>query len=192
MKKIKWQEIIIESILIVFSILLALAVNQCQQVKKEDRDKDETLQNIVAEINGNINDLDKSIHYHQTAIRKLRAVENSEIKISTTIEVIRNSLDQGLRPPNLQSTSWNSAIVSNNIRLLDFETVKDLSSLYSLQNKGVEKTWETIAEFVFSGTSYDVTATPTNIQVLVAYLEELKSQEEYLKEKAIKVKRKFE
>ena len=186
----KWKEIIVESGLIVFSILLALTINQCQNSKKEKRDKEETVKGIVSEINQNVKNLDQTIAYHQAAIKKLKNVlknEKPELENYTTIEVVRNSLEHGLKPPNLQNTSWNSAVISNNIGLLDLDVVKMFSNLYSQQNKGVEKTWDTIADFVFSRESYDSKYTSQNIQVLIAYLEELNSQEKYLKDEAKKI-----
>lgn len=62
-----------------------------------------------------------------------------------------------------------------------------LSNRYSLQNKGVEKTWNTIADFVFSRESYHSKNTSQNIQVLIAYLEELNSQGKYLKDETKKI-----
>lgn len=185
----KWKEIIIESGLIVFSILLALTVNQCQSSKKMKRDKEETVNGIVSEIHQNIEILDQAIAYHQAAVENLRNVldQKADFGGKTTIEIIRNSLELGLKPPNLQNTSWNSAVISNNIGLLDLEVVKIFANLYSLQNKGVEKTWSAIADFVFSRESYDSKHTSQNIQVLIAYLEELNSQERYLKDDAKKI-----
>ena len=183
--KIDFKHLLIEAILIVFTVLLALALSEWRSSIKEESTKESVLANIVREIKANKEDLESKMGYHQEMSQRLgQYVESdslwSTLKYNSGIEAMIQIMDKGLQNPNLQSGAWRSAELSGIVNTFDFETLYVLSTLYQVQNEGPASTWKTMAAHFGNPYSYD----PANARKLALMLQlgfgELYSQERSL------------
>lgn len=188
LKRVNGFQIIIESLLIIFSILFALGVNEIRATKQLNSQKEESLHNLENELKRNFKGLEKVIPYHKKITQRLLKMIDSLSTIKgeinkTGLELMSDVNPSGIMPPSPQKTSWETIRITNSISLLDFELVNDLSKLYKLQEDGVEITWKLIANFLLSRENFDPNHTFENLKILNAYITELYSQELYLKQK---------
>ncbi len=188
LKRVNGFQIIIESLLIIFSILFALGVNEIRATKQLNSQKEESLHNLENELKQNFKGLEKVIPYHKKITQRLLKIIDSLSTIKgeinkTGLELMSDVNPSGIMPPSPQKTSWETIRITNSISLLDFELVNDLSKLYKLQEDGVEITWKLIANFLLSRENFDPNYTLENLKILNAYITELYSQELYLKQK---------
>lgn len=132
-----------ESALIVFSILLALAINEWKENRDHERLARQALENFEREIQENSSRVERGIPYHShllEAFKKSRSV--SEIPGW-----------QGIDAPILQDTAWQTALATNALGQIRYDTVSALSRVYTSQ-KSFEKTSEDVtATLVAQGLS---------------------------------------
>ena len=129
------RKILIESALIVFSILLALAVNEWADSRKQAALTERAVHAIREEIAGNAQRISAVRAYHQTLI--------DASKRADTLHLIHSYEDfkraapswSGFRNPELDATAWQSAITLGVVPNIGFDTVRTLSRLYLLQTK---------------------------------------------------------
>lgn len=184
-----WRRFLFESLLIVFSILLALLINQWREYGKEVAQRQKALNMIINELEHNSNQLQLVIPYHQEASATLDSIlaipsAQSPLHGKTTLEVISGFLRRGINPPELQKTAWNTSQLSGAVSLFDEETIYALANVYETQDKGVEIMWKEIAKLYIDPGSFDLTFTQRNILLLRFYFNELQAQEVFLQQRA--------
>ncbi len=149
--KIDFRSILIEAVLIVFTVLLALALSEWRNSIKENRTKQAVLNNIVQEIESNKLELEEKLGYHSEIAKKLGSYLNSDSLWSTLtyrsgMEAMIQIMDKGLQNPNLQTGAWRTAEVSGVVGSFDYETIYTLSNVYRIQMDGPENTWKQLAK----------------------------------------------
>ena len=131
----KWKEnlreqfptILVEVVSVVFAVLLALAVNAWQERRAEDHLAQEAWQRIEAEIRLNRDELATSLPEQRATLEEFRqtvARYETEPGDSVRIELTTGSL---------RDAAWQTALVTQAVRFMDFEKVSDLSAIYNLQ-----------------------------------------------------------
>lgn len=183
--KIDFRHILIEAILIVFTVLLALALSEWRDSIQEEKTKEAILRNIISEIENNKADLESKKDYHQEVSQKLRDYLNSDslwssLNVDLGIGGLVQILNKGLQNPNLQSGAWRSAELSGIVNSFDYETIYTLSNLYRVQENGVESTWKSMASFFIQPESYDPENQKRIALMLQLGFQELYSQENFL------------
>lgn len=184
-----WKTILTESMLIVFSILLALLINQWTNNLQLKKQKNRSLSLIVQELEHNRNSLENLAPYHQRFADKLDALIQSDsfpeaFARMNGMEILRSGImTSGLGKPDVQSTAWNAAQLSNAINLFDDQTLYTLSSIYELQEEGVDIVWKEVGRYILSAEMLDPQRKEIALKLLSIYINELASQELFLKEK---------
>lgn len=183
--KLDFRHLVIESILIVFTVLLALALSEWRSSIKEDNTKEAVLKNIIKEIESNKQDLESKMGYHQEMSQKLGEYVESDslwstLKYNSGIEAMIQIMDKGLQNPALQSGAWRSAELSGIVNTFDFETLYILSTVYQVQNEGPSSTWKTMAALFGNPYSFDPANARTLGRMLQLGFRELYSQERSL------------
>ncbi|MEM9340076.1 MAG: hypothetical protein AAGA66_15175 [Bacteroidota bacterium] len=193
--KIDIRYLVIEALLIVFTVSLALALNEWRTNVKERKIENKVLKNIVSEITSNKKDLESKLLYHQQTARNIGAYLSSDSLWSTlsyrsAVEAISLMMPDGISNPNLQSGAWNSAVLSGVVNSFDYDVLYTLSNLYQVQETGPNSTWKIMAGFFSESGSYD----PKNARQLALRFQlafgELYSQERSLLsnyERALKI-----
>ena len=135
MHKPAWlAEVIVQSIAVTVSILLALWVDQWKQKRAEQTLAREAMSNFVTEIRRNEARMDDVLPYHEGLQTMLSGVESSH-SIKTESDFQSAVGVDGLRPPSLLQTAWQTSIATGALTHLDYETVAALSLTYTLQDR---------------------------------------------------------
>lgn len=135
MRKPAWlAEVIVQSIAVTVSILLALWVDQWKQRRAARDLATESMTNFVTEIRQNEARVDDILPYHE-GLRSMLKQEEYTHSIHTQSEFQSAIGIDGLRPPSLLQTAWQTAIATGALTHLDYETVAALSLTYTLQDR---------------------------------------------------------
>ena len=120
---------LVESIFVVASILLALAVDQWAQDQEYEDLADQSLATFEQEILQNQARLEDAAPYHRGIERLLmQMLELPEERMD-----VRPVLE-GLEPPVLLSTAWATSLATGVLTHMEFEVVSALSLTYSIQD----------------------------------------------------------
>lgn len=117
-----------ESMLIVVSIVLALAVDEWRQNRQDEELATQSLEVFEREIRQNLARVDAAVPYHaglRAVVARMAAGENAGPDLRSVVE--------GLEPAVLLSTAWETALATGALTHLEFELVQALSLTYSLQ-----------------------------------------------------------
>lgn len=119
---------IVESIFVVGSILLALAVDEWSQNQEYAELADQSLSIFEREIRQNRARIDDGVPYH-TGIRDFLG----GMRVETSAPADLTSIMEGLKPPVLLNTAWETALATGALTHMEFEVVSALSLTYSIQ-----------------------------------------------------------
>jgi hypothetical protein len=126
-------KILVESFLIAFSILLALAVDDWKEERENQERVREAVVNFEREIRQNKAHLEDRFAYHERLNKALKGVNPKDVH---TIEELRQRINfQGLNVAFLLDTAWQTALTTNALTHMDTETISRLSSIYTLQKR---------------------------------------------------------
>jgi hypothetical protein len=177
-------KLLFESVLIVFSILLALSVSECSERSNRQERAEVALDNIRAEIASNAASLRRIVPYHQQMLARLDlllADSASVLRSQGVIGTISRIAPEGLQPPTLGSTAWGIATTTDAISRIDYAQVYVLSRLYQIQHMGVETTVPRLSELLLSRETFQTERDPLpSLRLLQLILNELVTQEQFL------------
>jgi hypothetical protein len=177
-------KLLFESVLIVFSILLALSVSECSERSNRQERAEVALDNIRAEIASNAASLRRIVPYHQQMLARLDlllADSASVLRSQGVIGTISRIAPEGLQPPTLGSTAWGIATTTDAISRIDYAQVYVLSRLYQIQHMGVETTVPRLSELLLSRETFQTEQDPLpSLRLLQLILNELVTQEQFL------------
>lgn len=124
--------ILVESALIVMSILLALAVNEYERNREDIELATQALQAFEREIRQNRARLE-DVGPYRRGLREVitRMAEDGGLASSDEFQATIGL--EGLRPAFLTSTVWETALTTGALPHIDFDLVNALSLTYSLQ-----------------------------------------------------------
>ncbi|MEM7573934.1 MAG: hypothetical protein AAF433_13590 [Bacteroidota bacterium] len=182
------KKIIRESLLIVFSILFALVINEWRANQKLRVEKEKILDSIVLELENNLASLEEVAPYHAQVAERLNELLTQEyledsLGNQNPIEVFLQHSGYGLQEPRVQANAWQTAQLSGTLSQFDNETIYELSKLYELQNEGVEAAWKKIVEMFYDNDSFEAIHRMAVLQKLQLSMASLSGMEEYLIEK---------
>jgi len=151
-----WRYVITESLLIVLSLLLAFFANQWRADAEAQKQSDEALANIREEIARNKASLETVIPYHEEILTQLENYIKNKNSPRSGMLMAHLTLfaPKGLNPPVLQKSAWTISQSSNALRV-NFDLLYSLSSLYFLQEVGVNKTLERMLNKVMSKSMFE-------------------------------------
>jgi hypothetical protein len=178
---------VFESVMIVFSILLALGVSQCSEQASRRERAQVALRNIHAEITTNAASLRRSVPYHRDMVKRLDALladSAAVLRREGMVGTLGRIAPEGLQPPTLSSTAWEMATMTDAVARTDYSRLYAISRLYQLQRMGVEGTLPRLSELIFSPDAFRTEQDPLpSLRLLQLILNELLTQEEYLLER---------
>ena len=124
--------VIFESLMIMFSILAALGINDWTIQRDTKRLVDRTVIAFEAEVTQNLRWIEESIPYHNGIKQVVAQYRQNKIPIS--VEWYQQILSD-FKPSVLRESAWETAVATGSITEIDFELVSALSLTYSLQNR---------------------------------------------------------
>lgn len=124
--------IIVESILIVLSILLALAVSEFQRNREDTELADQALRAFDREIRQNRARLE-DVGPYRRGLREVIVRMDADGGLGSSDEFQSTIGLEALRPAFLTSTVWETALTTGALPHIEFDLVNALSLTYSLQ-----------------------------------------------------------
>ncbi len=127
-----------EMVSVVFAVLLALIANEWRQAVHTQKRVNVALQNIRAEATENINSLRTTSAIQQTYLDSLRATftrpsrrRRANQPFAQVYLELQSKIGQGLLVPNVNTSSWRSAVSTGLISEFRYPVVLKLSDIQS-------------------------------------------------------------
>lgn len=124
-------KLLIETVSIVLAVLLALAVDQWREGRSNEKLAQEALNRIVAEQKANVTELEDVLKDHQALRERLENVM-TELEKAGDDPGIQLNIDIRFTLGILKRTAWQTAIVTQAVRYMDFQVVQELSEIYEV------------------------------------------------------------
>jgi hypothetical protein len=173
------SQVLLESSMIVFSILLALWVNDWQQDQQNEKLTAQSLVNFLKEIQRNEAWLEDVAPFHQGLATALKQQIGANT-IRSRAELLDMVGPDGVRPPDLLDTAWQTAIATGALTHMDYTTVSALSLTYSQQARFREDVRARLPNALRTGDVRDEDA-PAAARSVELYLEDVTGNEEQLR-----------
>ena len=120
-KRFPWLQLTIEAVLIVLSVLLALALNQWRQNRQDRALAQQALQTLRLEIQANQAEVEQKLAYHKEIYDRVSEhPEQSGISLRTAF---------------LRNTAWETVQATGAATHLDYEVAAAASAIHGMQQK---------------------------------------------------------
>ena len=172
-------EVIIQSLAIIFSILLALWADQWKESRKSRELAIISLKNFLTEIQQNEARLDDDMPYHK-GLRTMLVQLDSAHSIHTPAEFQDAVGVDGMRAPALLETAWLTAVATGVLTKLDYETVSALSLTYTLQDRFREDS-RTGLQSVMAASNFTTGGAAPAVETAKNYVSEVVTSEDELR-----------
>lgn len=123
---------IVESALIVMSILLALGLDEWQEDQEIQELIDRSVGNFRNELRQNMNRIEDVSAYHKGVQQLL--INRSMAQSSQSVSEFR-SIMEAMQPIVLTSSAWDTAVATGALGRMDFELVSALTLTYNTQQR---------------------------------------------------------
>lgn len=153
-----WKEYLIESLLIVFSVLLALFLTESINKSHDRKYTKDLLKNIVIELKNNKTAILEMQEYN---LKVLNKIDSALVERKIQDEIVSNSefhlnaiAPHGVLFRYLDDDAWTIAKNNNIISKLDIESVSILNKVYEDLER-IEKVEDEVAKVIFERNSRD-------------------------------------
>lgn len=177
-------KLVFESILIIFSVLLALFLNEYRGQLKENQQKELAMKMVKIELKSNLEILNEWRPYHEKVLKNLNEALNSN-SINSTLFTENGVFTWSLMPNGvvqrvIDNGSWQTLKSSSISSTIEFNTMFTLSELYKHQAQGVESTLNRILKIISARESLEQKNQRSTIILLRNTFHEMVSQEIFL------------
>ena len=170
----------LEAVLIVFSVLLALFLDQALTERRELQAVDELVGHIAEEITGNLEVVNKWLPYHERVIVKIEAhLASTELQKNLISDAGIDYfvlMEDGVLQDFYSVSSWQLALQSEMLSKLDIDTTQKISKGYYSQEH-VDGTLQRLVDFTFSRDAMDRAQLVHSLTLLRRLMQELVGQE---------------
>ncbi len=120
-------EILLEAASVVFAILLAFAVEEWRQGRREQQFAERARTAVFVELRANRDELKKSLVAHEGTLRRL-----PQLARATAADTLAD-LELGVEVPELSTAAWRAAQASDAVTAIDYEWLLRVSPAYEIQ-----------------------------------------------------------
>ena len=163
MQRKTWKNYLFESILIVFSVMLALFLNQVVENINTTKQKEKAIERISTELERNLAVLENWIDIHnnmKNRTEQIIAGESDSLKQQLleqpNFNLILLTGGQSIIDSNLSSSAWEIAKSTRVVNEFDFDTVEMLTGVYALQDVIFNQTLQDISSTYFERETHDL------------------------------------
>jgi hypothetical protein len=175
----------LEAILIVFSVLLALFLDNAIEERKEAREIDTLVSHIADEMKGNLTIVDEWLPYHRAMVDKVdRYLDSEELRY----RLLRDEgidygglMERGLIQDFYSISSWQLAQQSEVAAGIKFDVASKISRAY-LSQQNVNLTIQRFSDFFFDRQTHDPDQLVNSLRILRNLLQELSGQQSVLQQ----------
>jgi len=170
-----------ETILIVFSVLLAFILNEYRENYQQQRLLQLNLREISEEIEANLTILNNALPYHKEILKNIHDFlkDDSSLELNDHL-LIYSIAPKGFFQNPLSSTAWYVFTANDLTTDLKFETTYQLSEAYHAQEHFVERNIQQILELLTSREAIDKNQIHTTLLMLDIHFKALIKREEQL------------
>lgn len=173
----------LEAILIVFSVLLALFLDNVIEERKEARKVNELVSHIADEMKSNLTIVDEWLPYHRAVVDEVdRYLESDELqdRLLTADGIDYGPLmERGLIQDFYSISSWQLAQQSEVTSGIEFDVASKISRAY-LSQQNVNQTILRFSDFFFDRQTHDPDQLVNSLRILRNLLQELSGQQSVL------------
>lgn len=179
-------KLLFESGMIVFSVFLALFINEYRKDIQTEHYKNKALAKIKVELTQNLRTLEGYQAHHAQVLQKLESLGGDDLtrrlqEKSNVVELIMSeTMSDGLIQEILDDTAWQAFRSSSAYAEVEFERVMRLSKVYTTQARGVEASLQTVIDILYARESLQPENSIVTLQLLTNAMRELLAQEIYL------------
>lgn len=183
--KQKISEYLIQAVLILFSVVLALILNEYINNLKTKKELNLILQNIEEEISANKDIVEELIPYHEDVIKTIESALSDSIimhglKTPQGLNVVKIA-PKGIYKVLPNHTAWETAKMRDIISGIENETLQLLAKTYQQQESAFTPSQKIIE--VISGREFlDTSKSKENLILIYQQFKELRSRELLLNE----------
>ncbi|MBV6438431.1 MAG: hypothetical protein EPGJADBJ_00054 [Saprospiraceae bacterium] len=171
------QELVTRSLLIIFSVLLALFLNGIWEQQKVTTNLKAAYRSIRSEVENNRDALHSPIEYHRQSIVLIDSLLNNR---TFTAPEFSEILPNGPMLPHLQDAAWNTLHSTGLATHLKYDDVYPLTKLYQLQHENVENEGIKLTKFIHQAEGPEGQHNTTRLKTLRSFLNELYEREKLL------------
>lgn len=170
--------LVVESVLIALSVLLALAVDSWREERRNAERAEQALVSFEAEIRRNLAAVEAVSPYHLKLKEDIgRLSAEGAIRKFEDLQKIEGF--NGFRPNTLEETAWRTAVATGTLEHLDYKMAQTLSRLYTYQEYVVKHSDPT---YLFGPTSLADENIPAMMRGASFYLGDVTAGDKGLKE----------
>ena len=125
-------ELALESVMIVLSVLPALAASSWADAHKEHKLAVQARESFVQEVQANRARVMKALPYHRALTDAVLLVDSTGGVTSYASWRHRVPIWSGFAPPDVASTAWQSALATGALSRMPIREVASLSTVYTL------------------------------------------------------------
>jgi hypothetical protein len=173
--------LLLESALIVLSVLVGLALGEWREHARERRLARDAVATFRREIEANLAHLQRAQPKHAAMAERLAAAADAPAAGGTAFDAFVASMPaEGLDNQPLRDVAWETAQTTGALRLLDYETAAQLSETYLIQRAAIQHTMLRLADRFLSPENYDPARRGPMVRAHRMMFVELAGQESYL------------
>ena len=176
----KIYEYVFEALLIIFSVILALVLNEYRNNLQVEKDLDIILSNVKTEIQSNNSTIEDLVVYHKKSIAEIDQMLASDSAIDASTSDygfdLFKVMPQGVFPTSLNNSAWEVAKSSETISQIDIDQAQFLSQVYAQQELTLIPVSK-IYDFATDRESFDSENAKENLVILSIHLKELYGRE---------------
>ena len=183
--KQKISEYLIQAVLIIFSVVLALILNEYINNLKTKKELNLILQNIEEEISANKDILGELIPYHEEVINRIESALSESIMMDSLkspqgLNVVKIA-PKGIYKVLPNHTAWETAKMRDIISGIENATLQMLAKTYQ-QQESIFTPSQKIIEVISSREFLDTSKSKENLILMYQQFKELRSRELLLNE----------
>ena len=178
-----FPKVLFESVLIIFSVLIALFLNEVHTQKKLEQERIRALQLIKAELNYNKALLEKWHPYHLSVLSNFETVmasPPSPLKDFKRREFFFELMPDGLVQDSLRNSTWSALKQSSITSHMRLETISAISTSYKMQNQSVEKSILGLFDMFVSRETMRKANLDETLDLMKKLVQELVAQEQFM------------
>lgn len=183
-------DLLIEALLIVFSVLVALAANRWRDQREARQRLAAAEQHIRVELEENKAILQNIIPYHEAEAQRIGAfLARPDLADQVRGRSMRDLEDQlmphgfwnpTVSPQDLSDAAWQSALSDHSASLMPPQTVNRLMAYYAVQDSGVQHTLQLMGQQFLAPSMFDPRATILMLRTTQGWFSEIAAEEKEL------------
>ncbi|MBP2833120.1 hypothetical protein J8281_13075 [Aquimarina sp. U1-2] len=186
-KKIRFsnfKRFLSESLLIVFSVLFALFINQCQNEAQEEKRTVSILKNIKSELENNRKSAQRLVDYHTKVVKKLETINSDSLESiffrGPRFVIWDNDIiPRGISQEIFKNIAWQTAEQEDIASRINFNKAQVLFEAYSQQNT-VSATIDALSKMMTQRETHRRELIKETVAVIQQTFAELRAQEKAL------------